>query len=581
MDPLVLAQTGDVFSMFHQLHCGIPDRYHPVDGTTDQCPRTSSAPKRPTRRSRLSEAASTSTVPEEEESGVFDSPGRLPAEIWEFIFSFLPLQTLAATAQTCRFFSRLRWPLVVVDRLGPRLDDAALRAIVAHRPEELRLAHCPRLSEHAAGILISCSTIRRLRLQGVALTPAGIEHVARGFFSHYNRVRECVLRSCKLDDVALMVIADALRDVSHTPASPLTHLSLTNNNFTAVGLAQILDALGPDITSLNISGNNLGSQGGSVIGRFLTTNTTLKTLVMENIELGPDGLEFVSMALRLNKSIKELRLAENGLDALAMEGFARALEDNTVLEVVDLHANAIESQGTQTLARALRVNRSVKVLDLSDNRIGQNGARALGHMLETNTTLHTLLLRFNGFAHHGASAIAAGLRTNRSVRVLDLSFCVVTDSGAIALAQMLEANPVLVELILKDSDIGNNGATRLGLALTDNKTLRRLVLSGNRISDAGATGLAQGLLFNVGLHTLLLQGSHKGTIGPDGARHLASSLRRSSLTLVHLEDNGLTAEHAALFSGLPLTCVVHVTRHVVRQQVTWPKKKKHWFWRLF
>jgi Ran GTPase-activating protein (RanGAP) involved in mRNA processing and transport len=128
-------------------------------------------------------------------------------------------------------------------------------------------------------------------------------------------VRECVLRSCKLDDFAMAIIAEALKEVPHTCEAALTHLSLTNNKFLSIGLGMVLEALPTSVCSLNVSGNSIGSQGGATIGRYLRTNTTIRILTMENVDLGPDGLDVIALALRRNKTLTELRLAENGLDA--------------------------------------------------------------------------------------------------------------------------------------------------------------------------------------------------------------------------------------------------------------------------
>lgn len=591
MDPVILGQSGDFYSLFHW-HCGIQDPFQPLDGSAEPWLTARSAPlqqKQPSRRtkSQLSTSSTAAAAAGEEQPVLavvkrsqpvrFDTPGGLPPELWEMIFSYLPVQSLAAMAQTCRFFTRLRWPVVIVDRLGYRLDEDALRAVVSHQPEELRLVNCPRLGEHGPAILISCPTIRKLRLQGVALSHAGVEHVARGFFSHYNRVRECVLRNCKINDEGIAAIAAALQDTPTGSTAALTTLSLANNVFTGAGLAQLLGALGPAITTLNLSGNPLGGTGGAALGQFLLRNTTLRVLTLENTDIGLEGMELVSTALRTNSGLRELHLAENALDARSMLGLARALEDNTTLEVVDVHANVIESEGTTSLARSLRTNRTVKALNLWDNRIGQNGARALAQMLETNTTLEMINLRFNSFTHVGVAALAAALRTNRSLLSLDLGHCFVSDTGAAALAQTLETNNTLADLSLCDADIGNAGAARLGLSLTTNRSLRRLALSHNRITDAGATGLAQGLVSNVGLLQLLLQGSDKGLIGPDGARQLALSLRQSTVTLLDLERNNLRAEHTAgLLAGVPSVCSIIVMRQPCKQQVTWPKKKRSW-----
>ena len=75
------------------------------------------------------------------------SPTRLPpssprsvidiiptTEVWENIFRFLPLKSLVAASQTCRFFHQLRWPIIVVEGFGLVIDEIALKYLLSKRP---------------------------------------------------------------------------------------------------------------------------------------------------------------------------------------------------------------------------------------------------------------------------------------------------------------------------------------------------------------------------------------------------------------------------------------------------------------
>eukprot|EP00047_Mylnosiga_fluctuans_P012725 m.27554 g.27554 ORF g.27554 m.27554 type:complete len:525 (-) comp4434_c1_seq1:60-1634(-) len=466
-------------------------------------------------------------------------------ELWENVFRFLPLRSLARAAQVCKLFSQVAWPTIIVDG-ALQLDENILRYLLSKRPQELRISNCPRLAHFGPAILIACPTITRLRIQGIPFTSVGIEHVARGFLSLYGRITEFSLRDCGLDDNAAAIIAECLPH-----AYDLTVVNLSENNITSRGLVPILDALAcTRIAKLNMSGNPLRETGVAALATFLGKCASLQALAIDLVDMGNAGIERLAIAIRHNKTLRELHIAENNIDQRGIMSLARAMEENRGLRVLDLHANSIESEGCSTLANSLKKNRTLRELNVWDNRIGYAGAVGLGALLEANSTIETLNMKFNGVGPDGAISIARALQVNRSLHQLNMSYCYIGDVGAVALSRALETNTILLVLDLENNEVGDVGATKLGEALRRNNTLHQLSLPCNRIGDAGATGLAAGLAANASLSELDLSGLGKGArlIGPSGAGKLAEALLlNSALKKLVLERNYLTSEHERLF----------------------------------
>ena len=160
-------------------------------------------------------------------------------------------------------------------------------------------------------MIISCSSIHHLRIQNVNFTPAGIEHLARGFLSLYGRVKEFSLRGCNLGDEAAAIIAECMEQSSSS--KPPTFLNLSDNRITAVGLQALLSAA-KKVERLNLSGNILGVAGAELLAKYLESNTSLKVLYLDQVALGNAGLEAVMKSLEKNKTLLELHCGENNID---------------------------------------------------------------------------------------------------------------------------------------------------------------------------------------------------------------------------------------------------------------------------
>jgi hypothetical protein len=122
------------------------------------------------------------------------------------------------------------------------------------------------------------------------------------------------------------------------------------------------------LTHLNLSRNEIGSQGAKLLANALYSNRTLVYLDVNRQKLkgkiGAHGTKHLAQGLRMNNSLRVLRLARNRI------GF----------------------EGSRHLSGMLLVNRGLRILDLAHSKIGVEGAMQLGGALHQNNSLQSIVL---------------------------------------------------------------------------------------------------------------------------------------------------------------------------------------------
>lgn len=114
------------------------------------------------------------------------------------------------------------------------------------------------------------------------------------------------------------------------------------NNSKAIGLSEAIERLksnDPTLTSLNLSGNEIGDFGAQALAEALTENNTLTSL----------------------------NLSVNDIGDLGAQALAEALAENNTLTLLGLSGNKIGVKGAQALAEALRVNNTITTFNLRFN----------------------------------------------------------------------------------------------------------------------------------------------------------------------------------------------------------------------
>jgi hypothetical protein len=143
----------------------------------------------------------------------------------------------------------------------------------------------------------------------------------------------------------------------------------------------------PPILLLDLSKNQLGTEGARTLAGALTANTSLLRLTLAENQLGDTAIECISGALAQHPSLVSLFLHDNTFGALGAHYLGKMLQTNTCLTRLELDRTKVGDAGCRALAVALKDNFTLQFLSMLDSHIGDAGLEGVTQILQTNTTL--------------------------------------------------------------------------------------------------------------------------------------------------------------------------------------------------
>ena len=195
---------------------------------------------------------------------------------------------------------------------------------------------------------------------------------------------------CSLDEVGAL-----LKKVDRSDRRICGFDSLPSSFKVVTGvLSSLVDLLtaNTSLTRLDLSGNNIGDPGATLLAQVLQTNLTLENVGLSRILMGDAGASALAKALTVNTSLTRLDLSNNIIGDPGAISLAKALETNSTLANLNLSWIQMGDAGVISLAKALTVNTSLTWLDLSGNNFGDPGAISLAEALKGNKSLTHLYM---------------------------------------------------------------------------------------------------------------------------------------------------------------------------------------------
>jgi hypothetical protein len=167
-------------------------------------------------------------------------------------------------------------------------------------------------------------------------------------------------------------------------------------------------------TILDLTGNEITSEGADLLADTLNKNSTLQELFLYNNRLGDKGVRSIAFELSIN---------------------------NSTLKKLHLGFNDITDDGAQHLAQMLKTNRTLTHLWLEQNHIGDRGIQFLaGILARHNWSLKCLSLFSNKLVSDSSvTALVDMLRLNQSLQKLDISDCNLTEIGEVKLQEIIKS----------------------------------------------------------------------------------------------------------------------------------------------
>ena len=268
-----------------------------------------------------------------------------------------------------------------------------------------------------------------------------------------------------------------------------------------------------------------------------TMYANITSLDLSFNEIQDDGAIAIGDSLKSHKALKELKLRECGITAKGAKALAGALSVNGVITFMDVSNNSIGDEGMRTIGKALLGTRTSKLgslkcdafelpvgatsLDLRGKRpIGSAAATLLAGVVKHNAVLKTVDVSHNSqIEGEAAQQLAAAALGSASLEMLskvpikeiredkhtelNLNRKGLGSTEAIVLAKLLKGSGVLTDLNLKNNRIGPDGAKALARSLKVNAVLKSCDVRFNGLDEAAKNELRDAVKGREGFELLI------------------------------------------------------------------------------
>ncbi|MGB7342767.1 MAG: hypothetical protein WBD20_01010 [Pirellulaceae bacterium] len=267
--------------------------------------------------------------------------------------------------------------------------------------------------------------------------------------------------------------ATSIGELIHGNAS-LEIVYLGCNGITSDGAKSLADSMSTQssVQGLWLKRNPIGNQGVGAIARMIEKGNSLRVLDLVNTGIGRTGISRLCQSLMSEECrIERLYLGGNGLDEVAAGCLAEVLSSNTGLKSLLLNVGAIGDSGAIAIADALQNNTSLRELGLASNGITARGADPVLRSVANHPALANLDLGYSRSTRVlGASAnslddevgvqIARVLEGKAVLTRLNLAKCGIGQRGRAAIESALLVNQTIQHLVI-DGGLSEAARTRL------------------------------------------------------------------------------------------------------------------------
>jgi hypothetical protein len=303
---------------------------------------------------------------------------------------------------------------------------------------------------------------RRVDLRGCFLDHSDMARVSKGLAGN-------VRGSCQVSHVCSVHTLTLFR--LHTQCF-LTVLSLSGNHLQDSSVTLLADSLlyNGVLQELNLSYNEIGVLGSTVLATALGEHRSLTLLDLMHNRIGRDGLvPWLGRALRSNRVLQELRLTHNDIgDRRGTELVAALASTPTSVEeqlktavrrrtVASAAPSAAMAPGLASAGEPF--NTTLTTLLLGNTGLSHDAAHQLRHVLAENKTLTHLDLSSNALSDTDHTSIASGLEKNHALRYLNYSENRVEhESTSVMLLHALRCHVALETALFQDCFRGSKAA---------------------------------------------------------------------------------------------------------------------------
>jgi len=165
---------------------------------------------------------------------------------------------------------------------------------------------------------------------------------------------------------------------------------------------------------LKLPKNQLRKQGAQILGSCLgKEETVLAELDVSGNNIGVEGGKSFALMIKTNKSLKVLNMFDNSIDVDGARALKEAFKLNCTLEKIDLGCNRLREKGIKELAAGLGFNKNsaIQTLAVKFNFVSDDGFTEFFNMVLFNNTskLKHFYIKGNNYTKQNLSEIYKGV----------------------------------------------------------------------------------------------------------------------------------------------------------------------------
>lgn len=315
---------------------------------------------------------------------------------------------------------------------------------------------------------------------------------------------------------------------------------------------------------VDLTENPLGDHGMESLAKVLTKYWSHNRLDMRSMSFGPEGLRALSLVLANNswRTVTSLYLSGNNLGVSGATHLALMLEKSLSLLELDVSGCALGDDGVRYIAKAMEQNERLECLDLGDNRVTAQGVQYLADILAAKGqralarphlypfSLRRVVLATNPMESEGFGIFSAVV-TLAHLHTIEVACCSIKDEGCRVLAQHLQKNRTLKVIDLSSNLLTADGVWVIAEPLKTSESLDALRVNDNRLCDSGARALASILKSNFSIREINAAGCGFNTKGEPVARFSLAAVSPAYVSELLLH---MCAHTSAVYDVQALVC---------------------------
>ena len=204
-------------------------------------------------------------------------------------------------------------------------------------------------------------------------------------------------------------------------STKIDYLNINNNKIGKQTCEILIDILQKNVVKLyglSIGGNKLGDKLFSEISIGISKNTFLNKLFINDNELGKISSVILGSILKYDKKLKLLDVSKNNFGDENIGYMLKGLICNTSLETLMINNLGLTNKSLRIFETTLCINSTLKKLFLERNKINYKGWRLLSEILNKNKYIEYISLVGNNFENEHINYI---IEQQRQIKIRSIS----------------------------------------------------------------------------------------------------------------------------------------------------------------